>query len=162
MPYAPKGRRRPSRGRLTKDSKRSNPNYSPRYQTKADRHYGIPNQRVRPILQRLRSGPLPTNPKNIDRQYTQDYIATMRSRLKEIMGSYVPIVTGFLRDSAYVANENSRENMGFFANYSNSVKFKKSHRGAKNVPEALSRISRNAKVINIEKQLKRSITQRRL
>ena len=162
MPYAPKGRRRPSRGRLTKDSKRSNPNYSPRYQTKADRHYGIPNQRIRPTLIRLRAGPLPTNPKNIDREYTEDYIATIRSRLKEIMGSYVPVVTGFLRDSAYVANENSRENMGFFADYANAVKFKKSHRGARNVPQALDLISRNAKVINIERQLKRALAHRRI
>ena len=121
MPYAPKGKRSPSRGRITKDSKRSNPSYSPRYQTKADTHYGIPNTRIRPTLLRLRAGALPTNPKNIDRQYTQDYIATMRSRLKEIMGSYVPMVTGFLRDSAWVANENSRENMGFFADYANAV-----------------------------------------
>ena len=126
MPYAPKGKRSPSRGRISKDSKRSNPSYSPRYQTKADSHYGIPNTRIRPTLTRLRCGPLGCNPKNIDRSYTQDYIATIRSRLKEIMGSYVPIVTGFLRDSAYVANENSRENMGFFANYANAVQFKKS------------------------------------
>ena len=89
-------------------------------------------------------------------------MATMRSRLKEIMGSYVPVVTGFLRDSAWVANEASRENMGFFADYANAVKFKKSHRGARNVPEALSLISRNAKVINIEKQLKRALAQRRI
>lgn len=160
MPYAPKGKRSPSRGRLTKDSKRSNPSYSPRYQTKADRHYGIPNTRLRPTLIRLRAGPFPT--KNVDRAYTQDYIATIRSRLKEIMSGYVPVVTGFLRDSAYVANENSRENMGFFADYANAVKFKKSHRGARNVSEALNRISRNAKIIKIERQLKRALAQRRI
>ena len=162
MPYAPQGRRRPSRGRIAKDSKRSNPNYSPQYKARADRHYGIPNQRVRPILIRLRSGPLATNPKNINREYTESYIATIRSRLKEIMGSYVPIRTGFLRDTAFVANEGSREKIGFFANYANAVQFQRSHRGARNISQALDLIRANAKVINIERQLRAALAQRRL
>ena len=162
MPYAPKGKRQPARGRLSKDSKRSNPAYSPAYQAKADRHYGIPNTRVRPPLTRLNPGPLPMKPGTINRAYTEDLVATIRSRLKEIMGSYVPVRTGFLRDSAWVANENSTANMGFFADYANAVKFKRPHRGARNVPEALNLIRKNAKVINIERQLKRALAQRRI